>query len=131
MLLFFDDIFVLCYYNFHKEYMKMLSEDYEYDLVNVKKCWVLLTNIYDFIENDEMGAECLAKLVDYRRQNQDAEERKKIENPLEDSYECNRMNIFDCIPLFNDILRSVKDTYPMKTKIDEEKSKKLFYRMED
>ncbi len=41
------------------------------------------------------------------------------------------MNIFDCIPLFNDILRSVKDTYPMKTKIDEEKSKKLFYRMED
>ena len=41
--------------NFHKEYMKMLSEDYEYDLVNVKKCWILLTNIYDFIENDEMG----------------------------------------------------------------------------
>lgn len=143
MLLFFDNIFVLCYYNFHKEemkkmreavneeYMKMLSEDYEYDLVNVKKCWILLTNIYDFIENDEMGAECLAKLVDYRRQNQDAEERKKIENLLEDSYECSGMNIFDCIPLFNDILRSVKDTYPMKTKIDEEKSKKLFYRMED
>ena len=114
----------------NEEYMKMLSEDYEYDLVNVKKCWILLTNIYDFIENDEMGAECLAKLVDYRRQNQDAEERKKIENPLGDSYECSRMNIFDCIPLFNDILRSVKDTYPMKTKIDEEKSKNLFYRME-
>ena len=106
----------------NEEYMKMLSEDYEYDLANVKKCWILLTNIYDFIENDEMGAECLAKLVDYRRQNQDAEERKKIENPLEDSYECSRMNIFDCIPLFNDILRSVKDTYPMKTKIDEEKT---------
>ena len=67
----------------NEEYMKMLSEDYEYDLANVKKCWILLTNIYD------------------------------------------------CIPLFNDILRSVKDTYPMKTKIDEEKSKKLFYRMED
>lgn len=115
----------------NEEYMKMLSEDYKYDLVNVKKCWILLTNIYDFIENDEMGAECLAKLVDYRRQNQDAEERKKIENLLEDSYECSGMNIFDCIPLFNDILRSVKDTYPMKTKIDEEKSKKLFYRMED
>ena len=115
----------------NEEYMKMLSEDYEYDLANVKKCWILLTNIYDFIENDEMGAECLAKLVDYRRQNQDAEERKKIENPLEDSYECSRMDIFDCIPLFNNILRSVKDTYPMKTKIDEEKSKKLFYRMED
>lgn len=33
----------------NEEYMKMLSEDYEYDLVNVKKCWILLTNIYDFI----------------------------------------------------------------------------------
>lgn len=40
----------------NEEYMKMLSEDYEYDLANVKKCWILLTNIYDFIENDEMGA---------------------------------------------------------------------------
>ena len=28
----------------NEEYMKMLSEDYEYDLANVKKCWILLTN---------------------------------------------------------------------------------------
>lgn len=82
----------------NEEFFEELANNYEFSSKLVRKWWNILTSSFDFIQNDDIGAICLTRVVDYRNQSHQA-------------YEGNQR--FKRSNVKKDIIRAVKETYPI------------------
>lgn len=118
----------------NEEFFEELAADYEFKSKSIKKWWNMLTSSFDFIQNDDMGACCLSRVADYRSQSNDASKNKYSGYKMS-SDEHSRTISFECTLLKKDILRAVKETYPMyfdqPIEIENEGEMVLVYSPED